>query len=142
MILFLRNIPASCTKTDIINFVKPGLKSMFNLFSGKILDIEILILHNPANKLTEYHGLVTVSSYRFGKRAIRALSGKFLKGSKIIVREYKIRSWHNDRRIDHSKNHDFIGSGNRKSDRRRSLQQLKTNSELFIGIEQFSRKLM
>ncbi len=99
MIIFIRKIPVNTYPSDLHDFVSPALRMSFLRQSGYIVKAEILILEDKLNRTLEFHGLVHVNSDVAGHRAIKKLTGKLLKGKRVIVREYHAhRNWRNDKR--------------------------------------------
>lgn len=96
MILFLRHIPAQARISDIAEFVTPAIRSGWFKRRGQIVKIEILALHDKQVNAYEFHGLVEIEPESAARVAIKKLNGRSLKGKIITVREYHIRSWHND----------------------------------------------
>lgn len=100
MILFIRKIPFNTLPSELHDFVGPALKGGLFFQSGRILKAGILISHDKASEKIQFHGYVHIDSEKVGWRAIKKLNGKRFKNRLVIVREYKNRSWHNDRRLD------------------------------------------
>lgn len=92
MIIFLRNIPGDTSRSEIVEFVTPAIKTWWFRKKGEIVKVEMLCLRNTYNKLTEYHGLVHIKPDLAAQRAIKKLNGKFFRGKRILVRQYFIRS--------------------------------------------------
>ena len=143
MILFIRNIPANSHPGELEHYVSGAVKRSFFFRSGKILKCEILVLQDKRTKAFEFHGMVHVDSDKAGERAIQQLKGKRFKNKLVMVREYRFRSWHNDRRLRHGKVTDKIME-KRFSDRRRGegLEVIKDISKMFSSYEDFTRKLL
>ncbi len=118
MILFLRNIPSTTRYDDIFRFVEPGLKGGLLRKSGRIERVQMLVIKDTNKKSLEFHGLVRVEPDTIGERAIAKLSRKPFLGQAIEVREYRHRSWHNDRRVYKLPNN-YVLLCERRSDRRR-----------------------
>ena len=123
MIVFLTRIPAHTKYNDIFKFIDPWLKG--NLFrrSGYIRKINILNLKDPLTDKLEYHALVTIEPDNVANRVIKKLNRKAIKGKHIAVREYVLRNWHNDRRLNiHQWNEEH--KDKRRHDRRRKKIQV------------------
>jgi RNA recognition motif-containing protein len=106
MIIFIRNIPQNTTKIELEDFVEPALKRL--LFrSGSIVKVEVLTLRNKLTNALQCHGLVYTDSEKTGRMAIKKLNMKLFNNRKVIVREYMLRSFHNDRR-NHAELNDAI----------------------------------
>jgi len=118
MIIFLTRIPADTKHDDIIDFIEPMLKGGLFKKSGYIRKINLLILKDIEINELEYHALVTVGPDKVAERVIKRLNRKPINGKHIAVREYVLRNWHNDPRINmHQWNEEF--KDRRKADRRR-----------------------
>ncbi len=99
MIIFVRNIPANSQISELQAFVASAVKRNFFFRSGRVLKSEILVMQDMRTKAYEFHGMVHVDSDLAGARAIQQLKGRRFKNKLVMVREYKFRSWHNDRRL-------------------------------------------
>ena len=146
MIIILRSISASTRKQDIENFIEPAIKGGFLRKNGHIEKISILVLRDTRTNKVEYHGLVTIKPDVVANRVIKKLNRKQINGKRVLIREYQIRRWQNDPRINRR---DQIQEYKdmRLSDRR--LWRVKVDvkvekdiSELFSSEERFSRKFI
>ena len=100
MIIILKNIPVNTNKRDVQIFVTPEVKGSWFRRSGKIVSLSILVQKNIQTHIIQHHGLVGISPDFVAERVIKKLNGKMLINDKrVVVCEYKIRSWHNDPRI-------------------------------------------
>jgi hypothetical protein len=119
MIIFLRNIPPETKKHEIASFIN---RVSNNHFMIAAMDIEILSIQDSNSKTLETHGLVRINPKEEGKKAIKMIDGAIFKGTRITVREYVIRSEHNDPRKNCQINNiDF--KERRCSDRRRLVNE-------------------
>lgn len=141
MIIFLRKIPAGTKLSELTDFVTPALKGGWFRKSGRIINVEILTLHDIRLNTYEFHGLVTVEPDAMGFKAIKRLKGRRFKDKLIIVRQYFQRSWKNDHRL-HSLQADSDIAEKRKMNRRRGkdLEIVKDISEKFSSEGDFFRK--
>lgn len=142
MIIFIRNIPPITKLSELESFVDSGLKRSFFSPAGIITKTEILALKDKRTQLIEYHGLVYVEPDKAAQQAIKRLNGKIIHNKPVIVREFKIRSWHNDRRENHAQIYDKLHTGKRKGDRRRDMEVVQDVSSLFTSNKMASRKLI
>lgn len=142
MIIFIRGISERTKKSDLAAFVSTTLTNRLRLISGKVIKSEVLILQDKRTKLLEFHGLVHVDSVRAGQYAITKLNGTLFQGKRVVVREYIERSWKNDRRENHAAIVDPIGKGNRRGDRRRQMEVMKSISHMFTSRKNAARKLV
>lgn len=129
MIVFLRNIPKDTSHQDILDFVGPVVKGGLLQSGGKVASIEFLEIQDGNAAIVEYHGLVHILPDEVGLRVIRKLNRQHFKGKRIVVREYVVRSWHNDRR-DPSKQGDVPEGRDRRQGqvRRSNLRVRKLKS--------------
>lgn len=143
MILFVRNIPASSHPSELQQYVASAVKRNFLFRSGRILKCEILVLQDKRTKAFEFHGMVHVDSDKAGERAIQQLKGKRFKNKLVMVREYKFRTWHNDRRLRHGSVSEKIAE-KRLTDRRRGegVEVIRDITKMFSSSEDFTRKLL
>lgn len=141
MIIFLGRIPANTRKHEITDHITPALKGGLFQKSGRIENIKILVLKDKNTNTLEYHGLVTIDPDAAAKRVIKKLNRKVFKGKHIAVREYHLRSWHNDPRLNmHEYNEELINK--RNGDRRRSrIEEDEDISGNFSSNEVFHRNL-
>lgn len=142
MIIFIRGISERTKKSDLTAFVSTTLTNRLRLISGKVIKSELLILQDKRTKLLEFHGLVHVDSERAGQYAITKLNGTLFQGKRVVVREYIERSWKNDRRENHAAIVDPIRKGNRRGDRRRQMEVMKSISHMFTSRKNAARKLV
>lgn len=145
MLIFLRNIPSATHKSEITKHVESALKSGLPSFfkkKYKILSVEIIHIVDKDTRADEYHGLVRIEPDSAARRVIKKLNRKPFKNKPIAVREYHVRSWHNDKRVT-AVNQFSPGNEKRKSDRRRkNLEITKTiKAPKITGLEGFNRKL-
>lgn len=146
MIVILRNISASTREQDIEDFIEPAIKGGLIRKSGHIEKISILVLKDTRTEKMEFHGLVTIVPDSAANRAIKKLNKKQLNGRRVLVREYQIRRWQNDSRVNR-RDHIQEYKDKRLSDRRLWHVEVKVEvkkdiSELSSSEEQFSNKLI
>ena len=98
MIVFLRNIPDDTSRLDIVGFINPALEGGFFKAKGEILSIGVLMAKDKALNLAEYHAIVNIKPDAVALRVIKKLHGQLFRGRRIVVREYVVRDWRNDRR--------------------------------------------
>jgi hypothetical protein len=99
MIIILKNIPAKIQKQDIKNFIMPIVKGGWFSKRGQINSIVILAQKNIRTHIIEYHCLVGIHPNVVAERVIKKLHRKIIAGKYIAISEYKIRDWHNDKRL-------------------------------------------
>jgi hypothetical protein len=145
MIIILLNISASTENQDIEDFIRPAIKGGLLRKSGHIEKISILALKDTRTYRIDYHGLITITPDPVAIRAIKKLNKKLINGRRVLVREFRIRLWHNDPRINRR---DQIQEFNnrRQGDRRLRHVEIKLKYEkdlsgLFSSEERFSNKL-
>jgi hypothetical protein len=115
MILILKRISPSTLVPDIECFIAPALKGGLLTKQGKLENITVQVLKEPGTDKTEYNALVRVEPVTVGKRVIKLLNRKALKGKPINVSEYHFRHRDNDRRNDRNQ----LANDRRRQDRRR-----------------------
>ena len=143
MLIFLANIPKNTTKRDIIDFLNPVIKNGLFPKKGIIESLEILIYEDSNSTTSPHFGLVRIEPDSAANRAIKKLNKTPLKGKRITVREYCVRSWRNDPR---AKTQNLWGNfqNRRRGERRQNkLMLLTTDSEQIsiIGNKSFHRTL-
>lgn len=124
MLVILRKIPSATFKTEIIDFIEPALNhGVWGVLGkkGYISSVEIIRRRNKSigNGIgrIEFDALLRIEPDNAGHRVIRRLNRNRFKGKRIEVREYHLRTWHNDRRDEGFKSRiDF--KEHRKTDRR------------------------
>lgn len=148
MIIILKNIPATTTNNDIEDFIKPAIKGGLLIKSGRIERISILVQKDGKTDKSECHGLVTITPDFVAIKAIKKLNRKRINGRNILVLEYRIRSWHNDPRLNRDQLVEATDNRRKGDRRRRYLEVKKENSVkkenpawLFTSEKKFHKKL-
>lgn len=140
MIVFLRRIPGKTKTSDIIAFIEPALKRGWFAKKGVIDKVKVLQLKDTGTKISEYHGLVTITPDAVAERVIKRLNRKLFLGKRIAVREFQRRDWHNDPRM----NQEYMPLSNtnrRDGDRRRSYMEAVADlSNNFSSNKNFHRQ--
>ena len=144
MILFVRNIPKNTSSAELREFVEPTLKGrfFFSKNAGRIIKTEILLIQDKSKKLSEYHGLIYLDSDTALKHALRKLRGKPFKNRRLLLREYNLRSWRNDQRLNRQIPKEI--ADRRLYDRRRgdNIEIYVNPANMFVGQDSFARKLI
>lgn len=125
MDIFIRRLPESVTRLDLIHFISGALKPHWALFSAPPktanVDCEIMRVTDIDSQTVEYHGIAHFAQPNEAMGVIARLNGTLLKGKQMEVRKFFHRSSLRDRRIHSSSNplptHVFE---QRHEDRRRS----------------------
>ncbi len=103
MEIFVRRLPASTTRLDLIQFATEGLepswRQLWFIPIGKLKGCEIIRITNNSLKNPEYHGLLRIDSPKAALEVINRLDGSFLKSKRVDVRRYHRRSAKRDRRL-------------------------------------------
>ena len=99
MIVLIKNIPENSYHNDINNLIDPALKGGIFSKRGQVNNIEIIALQEENTKSLEFQALATIEPDDAASRVIRKIHGQFIMGKRIVVREYFVRSWRNDKRI-------------------------------------------
>ncbi len=115
MLLILKRMSPSTLIPDIEVFVAPALKGGLFAKPGKVENITVQTLKENQAALAEFNALVRVNPNAAGKRIIKLLNRKALKGKPINISEFHFRLRNNDRRI---KGNQHL-ENRRRGDRRR-----------------------
>lgn len=135
--IYLGRILYNTTKHDIEDFLLPALKGNILQKKGTISRIKLLALENKLTRDKEYHAIVGVTPDQAATRIQKKLNRKALNGKHIAVREYFIRSWHNDKRTNINK---WEKADKRFTDRRQSnIQENAITSNNFSSEKTFHR---
>ena len=125
MDIFIRRLPESVTKLDLIHFISGALKPRWSLFGGSdrttSVDCEIMRVTDIEGQTVEYHGIAHFDHPNEAMGVIARLNGYMLKGKRMEVRTFFHRSPLRDRRINPASHPlpDHIVE-QRQQDRRRS----------------------
>ena len=125
MDVFIRRLPESVTRLDLIHFIASVIKPHWTLFGMRSkpvkFDCEIMRVTDIDNQTVEYHGIAHFAKPNEAMSVISRLNGTLLKGKKMEVRKYFQRSPLRNRRLRTSS--DPLPSSvqeQRRKDRRRS----------------------
>lgn len=99
MLVLLKRISPEALVGDIEQFIAPALIGGFLKKSGWIEKITIQMYKQNDKKKTEYYALVDIQPAAVGKRVVKNLDRKPLKGKYINVAPYQLRLMRNDRRM-------------------------------------------
>jgi len=124
MLLFIRMIPKSVTRDELLRFVYKGMNSSWMRFierQGSIVSIWIKRFTSQETHTVEYHGIANIEPATSAQAAIRRLNRANLKGRSVEVREFFHRSPLRDRRKGHSSIEHGSPNDHRSRDRRRYL---------------------
>ena len=145
MLIFLRNIPSATHKSEITEHVESALKSgLLGLFKKKnrILSVGIVHIVDKDTRADEYHGLVRIEPDSAARMVTKKLNRKPFKNRPIAVREYHMRSWHNDKRVTITSQHSPSNEKRKFDRRRKNLEITKAiKAPKITGLEGFNRKL-
>jgi hypothetical protein len=103
----LKNLPVSTTYEHLTDLVLPVIEGRFFQSKGRIDSLKIF-----------EHAVVKVSPDSAKMRLIGALNGRALGHQKLMVAEYVLRQWQNDRRHN-NETASTVAHNRRKSERRR-----------------------
>ncbi|MES9858048.1 MAG: RNA-binding protein [Sedimenticola sp.] len=123
MDIFIRRLPVSTTRLDLIQFATDALEPQWHLLEfspiGKLKGCEIVRITNGSLTNPEYHGLLHIEPPKAALAVIDRLDGSIFKNKKVDVRKFCRRSVERDRRRNETQplSPDIIEQ--RKSDRRR-----------------------
>jgi hypothetical protein len=102
MIVLFKNIPDNSYHNDISNLVEPVIKGSLLSKGGHINSIEIIALQEVNTQDLEFQALASIEPDVVAQRVIKKLHGLNLRGHRVVVREYFIRNWKNDKRSEGS----------------------------------------
>ena len=112
---------------------------VFSAFNkGRIVNVKIVRFLDSNTKALEYHGLVRIEPDKLAQKVIKRLNRKPFKGVRINVREYRIRSWHNDRRTKMS-NTSKSATLRKRDRRRRNIEVVDDVTQQFSSMSAFHR---
>ena len=140
MILIIPRISSSTTIADIQGFLKPGLRTIWPWKEHKVDGVRIKIYRDTKTGTLDYHALIFVQDDSLANKLIHRLNKKKLLHDHVIVREYFIRCWQNDRRLGLKSN---AKVERRVSDRRRTTLKDISHGTYHVGHtseEKFARK--
>lgn len=121
MIVLFRNIPHDAYHNDFINIIEPALKGGFFKPNGNISNIEIIAQKEKDTDPLEFQALVTIEPEMVAQRVIKKLHGHYLRGCRLMVRQYFLRSANNDKR-NNTPNQNSFFTEKRRTTRRRTLK--------------------
>ncbi len=124
MEIFIRRLPNSTTRLDLMQFISAALRPKWYLLQftpiGTLGRCDICRIDDPNTKQIEYHGIAHIEPPSAALSLINRLNGEIFKTKKVEVRKFFHRSSKRDRRRmpgDHLSKEIFE---KRKQDRRRS----------------------
>jgi hypothetical protein len=125
MIVLFRNIPNDSYHNDISTFVQPAIKGGLFKAQGSINSIEIIALRENNTESLEFQALVHIEPEIVAMRVIKKLHGLYIRGCRIMVRQYFIRSWKNDKRSEEADAIWLLKEKRKNPSRRRNLKVYK-----------------
>lgn len=132
MIVLFKNIPENTYHNDISDFVCPVIKGGLFSKQGHIRNIEIIALQEINTESLEFQALANIEPDVVANRAIKKLHGVFLRGRRIVVREYFLRSWKNDKRSEEKPLASTFNERRRIPCRRRKLKMFKIATPEYV----------
>lgn len=134
MIIILKKIPANTSDHHIETFFAPVLKGGLFRADGYIESISFWRYEIVETNQIEYYALVDVEPDVVGERVVKRLNKKQLNGKYIVIQEYHVRHWSNDKRVFKSVLN--RGSNNKRtSDRRRKTVKTEITNTNNINIK-------
>lgn len=124
MILFFRHLPDKTLRSELIAIISPFIKGGLLQKKGRLGKVEILGLKDQNTKVIEHHALVKIEPDNVALRVIKKLHGKRFKSTRLSVRKYFLRNWHNDKRDGQNVPSASFVEKRSNSDRRRRLEVL------------------
>ncbi len=126
MIVLFKNIPDNSYHNDISNLVEPLLNRGWFRKRGEINNIEIIALQEIDSTSLEFQALANLEPDIVAFKVIKKLHGMFIRGHRVVVREFYARNWKNDRRANETPQQALQFRDRRKTtDRRRKLKTFK-----------------
>jgi hypothetical protein len=98
MIVLFKNIPNDSYHNDITAMIQPVINRGLFKTQGHINNIDIIALREKDNEPLEFQALANIEPEAAANRVIKKLHGLFIRGNRITVRQYFLRSWRNDKR--------------------------------------------
>ncbi|MEJ1384053.1 MAG: RNA-binding protein [Candidatus Sedimenticola sp. (ex Thyasira tokunagai)] len=124
MDIFVRRLPVSTTRLDLIQFASDALEPQWHLLEfspiGKLKGCEIVRITDSSLTNAEYHGLLHIEPSKAGLAVIDRLNGSLFKNKKVDVRKFYKRSSERDRRHNDVQPLPLDILEQRKGDRRRN----------------------
>ena len=124
MILLFKNLPDKTLRSELIAIISPFVNGSFLQTKGNLGKVEILGLKDQNTKVIELHALVNIEPDNVALRVIKKLHGKRFKSTRLTVRKYFLRNWHNDKRDGQNVPFTSFVEKRSNSDRRRRLEVL------------------
>jgi hypothetical protein len=125
MIVLFKNIPESTYHNDISNFIQPVIKGGLFRTRGYINSIEIIALQEINTVSLEFQALANIEPDTVADRVIKNLHGLNFRGRRIVVRQYILRSWKNDKRSEENNQSSPLKERRTNLSRRRNLKTYK-----------------
>lgn len=125
VIVLFKNIPDNSYHNDISALVEPVLKGGLLSKRGTLNSVEIIALKEENSDELEFQALANIEPDTVAHRVIRKLHGLYIRGRRIVVREYFLRSWKNDKRIGSGEPPPHIKERRVTPCRRRKLKMFK-----------------
>jgi hypothetical protein len=122
MIVLFRNIPHDAYHNDFINIIEPALNGGFFKPNGNISNIEIIAQKEKDTDPLEFQALVTIEPEIVAQRVIKKLHGHYLRGCRLMVRQYYLRSTNNDKRNNNPNSNSSFTEKRSNTTRRRTLK--------------------
>ena len=142
MLIIIGRLAPTTTKKDITEFLSPALKWGFFFKAGTINSVSLVSYSDSESDRQIVHGLVRIEPDSAAVRVIRKLHRKRLNNMRVNVREYQLRSWYNDKRLQNKP--DQVAKNRRKKDRRQHTLEVLENKApdfAFVGDKKFHRHL-
>lgn len=140
MFVLISRLPPNTTKAEILALLNPALTMGFFFKIGVVESLELAYYRDSADDKIIWHSLARIEPDSAAKRVIRKLHRKRFNGMRIHVREYQLRCWQNDQRL--NKVLPAHVRERRKGERRQhGLEMLETKKPqtTFVGEKTFHR---
>lgn len=123
MDVFIRRVPNSTTRLDLLRFINSALKPKWShlQFSslGEIKACDICQINNSDNGREEFHGLVRIEPANAALAVIEKLNGECINSQQVQVRKFYHRSTSRDPRSEDDTPAQSVMKDKRDQDRRR-----------------------
>ena len=102
MDIFIRRLPNSTTRLDLMQFIASALKPKWYRLQfsplGKLTHCDICRIDDSQNDQVEYHGIARIDPPSAALQVINRLNGELFKNKQVEVRKFFRRSAKRDRR--------------------------------------------
>lgn len=116
MLVLINNLQPFCKKKDIELLIQRSISKFFWIKNQKEFSVNLFYKKFINSPSTEYYAIIFFQNDKIAKKIIKKLNNSYFYGKTILVKQYFIRCWQNDRRILNNK---LLINNIRIEDRRR-----------------------